>query len=83
MAADREHEDPISAILARTRRIAVLAIKTEAQANRPAFYVPQYLVAARFTVVLKSQILVHARHPRAHQASSTPSPAAEDRPQQP
>ena len=51
MAADREHEDPISAILARTRRVAVLGIKTEAQANRPAFYVPQYLVAAGFTVV--------------------------------
>ena len=51
MATDGSDEDSISAILARTQRIAVLGIKTEAQANQPAFYVPQYLVAAGFTVV--------------------------------
>jgi predicted CoA-binding protein len=36
----------IRQILAATRRIAVLGIKTEAQAGQPAFYVPKYLVAA-------------------------------------
>jgi predicted CoA-binding protein len=41
----------ISAILARTRRIAVLGIKTEAQRGKPAFDVPAYLAAAGFEVV--------------------------------
>ena len=39
------------AILARTRRIAVLGIKTEAQANQPAFYVPKYMHSAGFEIV--------------------------------
>jgi predicted CoA-binding protein len=43
--------DGITALLARTRRIAVLGIKTEAQADQPAFYVPSYLVATGFDVV--------------------------------
>ncbi len=30
-------------LLARTRRVAVLGIKTEAQADQPAFSVPKYL----------------------------------------
>lgn len=34
-----------------SKRIAVLGIKTEAQASQPAFYVPQYLVSAGFDVV--------------------------------
>ena len=34
-----------------TRRIAVLGIKTEAQAGQPAFYVPEYLQRAGFDVV--------------------------------
>jgi hypothetical protein len=34
-----------------TRRIAVLGIKTEAQAGQPAFYVPAYLAAAGFEVI--------------------------------
>ena len=38
-------------ILARTRRIAVLGIKTEAQSSLPAFYVPQYLQNAGFEIV--------------------------------
>lgn len=41
----------IRALLARTKRIAVLGMKTEAQASQPAFYVPQYLVSAGFEVI--------------------------------
>ncbi|NKF24681.1 CoA-binding protein [Solimonas marina] len=41
----------INAILAQTRRIAVLGIKTEAQATQPAFYVPKYLVDSGYDVV--------------------------------
>lgn len=38
-------------LLERTRSIAVLGIKTEAQAGQPAFDVPQYLAAAGFDVI--------------------------------
>ena len=38
-------------LLAKTRTIAVLGIKTEAQSGQPAFYVPQYLVNAGFDVI--------------------------------
>ena len=38
-------------LLADTKTIAVLGIKTEAQAGQPAFYVPQYLVNAGFDVI--------------------------------
>jgi predicted CoA-binding protein len=41
----------IDALLARTRRIAVLGIKTEAQRDQAAFYVPEYLVGAGLDVV--------------------------------
>jgi predicted CoA-binding protein len=41
----------IHAILARTRRVAVLGIKTEAQAAQPAFYVAKYLRDAGLEVV--------------------------------
>ncbi len=41
----------IAAILARTRRIAVLGIKTEAQRGQPAFDVPAYLDAVGFEVI--------------------------------
>lgn len=41
----------IGALLAGVRRIAVLGIKTEEQANQPAFYVPQYLVQAGLEVL--------------------------------
>lgn len=46
-------DDPkrISALLSRTRRIAVLGIKTEAQSDQPAFYVPQYLARAGLEVI--------------------------------
>jgi uncharacterized protein len=38
-------------LILKTRRIAVLGIKTEAQADQPAFYVPKYLVTAGFEVI--------------------------------
>ena len=41
----------ISEILSTMRNIAVLGIKTEAQANQPAFYVPKYLHTAGFEVI--------------------------------
>jgi uncharacterized protein len=41
----------IRALIAESRRIAVLGIKTEKQAFQPAFYVPQYLVEAGLDVI--------------------------------
>ena len=41
----------IRTLLDETRTIAVLGIKTEAQAGQPAFYVPKYLHTAGFHVV--------------------------------
>lgn len=41
----------IRGVLTETRTIAVLGIKTEAQATQPAFYVPSYLQAAGFQVI--------------------------------
>jgi hypothetical protein len=38
-------------LILQTSRIAVLGIKTEAQAGQPAFYVPQYLLRAGFDVI--------------------------------
>ncbi len=43
--------DSILAIARGLRRVAVLGIKTEAQADQPAFYVAQYLVEAGVEVV--------------------------------
>src|SRR5215211_7637606 len=41
----------IRSLLNETRAIAVLGIKTEAQANQPAFYVPRYLQTAGFQII--------------------------------
>jgi predicted CoA-binding protein len=41
----------IAELLATTKTIAVLGIKTEAQASQPAFYVPNYLNSAGFQVI--------------------------------
>ncbi len=41
----------IKELLADTKRIAVLGIKTEAQSFQPAFYVPQYMSNAGFDIV--------------------------------
>ena len=38
-------------LIRQTQRVAVLGIKTEAQADQPAFYVPKYLVTAGFEVM--------------------------------
>src|SRR5689334_23660892 len=38
-------------LLKETRTIAVLGIKTEAQAGQPAFYVPSYLQSAGFQII--------------------------------
>jgi predicted CoA-binding protein len=46
-----EDDEKIRALLRSTRRIAVLGIKTEAQANKPAYYVPQFLAAERLEVI--------------------------------
>ena len=46
-----ETESEIDALLAVTKRVAVLGIKTEAQADQPAFYVAKYLVDAGLDVV--------------------------------
>ncbi len=41
----------IRELLNETKTIAVLGIKTEAQANQPAFYVPSYLQTAGFQII--------------------------------
>ena len=41
----------IQTLLSETRTIAVLGIKTEAQASQPAFYVPSYLQTAGFRII--------------------------------
>ena len=41
----------LAELLAETRRVAVLGIKTERQSYQPAFYVPQYLHAAGLEVI--------------------------------
>jgi predicted CoA-binding protein len=41
----------LCALLARTKRIAVLGIKTAAQEDQPAFYVPKYMQSAGFEIV--------------------------------
>ena len=41
----------IKELLQNTKRIAVLGIKTEAQAFAPAFYVPQYMKSAGFEII--------------------------------
>lgn len=46
-----ETEVGIAELLARARRIAVLGIKTEAQADQPAFFVPKYLASAGLDVI--------------------------------
>src|SRR4051812_39621316 len=45
------NETGLRDLLEETRTIAVLGIKTEAQANQPAFYVAQYLQTAGFEVI--------------------------------
>ncbi len=44
-------DEDIRALLRTTRRVAVLGIKTEAQAGQAAFYVPKYLASAGLEIV--------------------------------
>ena len=46
-----ETDEGVRELLATTRRVAVLGMKTEAQSYQPAFYVPQYLASAGLEVV--------------------------------
>ena len=46
-----EGSGPIRALLERSHRIAVLGIKTEAQAGQPAYYVPEYAQHAGYEVI--------------------------------
>src|SRR5256712_1272681 len=48
LITENEH---IRELLADTRTIAVLGIKTEAQAGQPAFYVPKYMHNAGFEII--------------------------------
>jgi hypothetical protein len=41
----------IREVLSQTKTIAVLGIKTEAQADQPAFYVPKYMQNAGFKII--------------------------------
>ena len=51
-AAVLEGDDPrIGELLRASRRVAVLGIKTEAQAGEPAFYVPSYLSSVGLEVI--------------------------------
>jgi uncharacterized protein len=44
-------DEQLKDLLENTKRIAVLGIKTEAQAFQPAYYVPQYMANAGFEIV--------------------------------
>src|SRR5436190_24171719 len=46
-----DNSDGIRDLLSQTKTIAVLGIKTEAQANQPAFYVPKYMHGAGFKII--------------------------------
>src|SRR5437879_1460077 len=41
----------IQTLLSQTKTIAVLGIKTEAQSDQPAFYVPKYMQKAGFRII--------------------------------
>src|SRR2546423_15528539 len=45
------NNDQLRDLLSQAKPIAVLGIKTEAQANQPAFYVPKYMHGAGFKII--------------------------------
>jgi uncharacterized protein len=55
-----ESDAGVRQLLAQTRRIAVLGMRTEAYSYKPAFYVPNYLISAGLEVI---PVPVH--HPEA------------------
>lgn len=46
-----ERDDEIGELLGKTRRIAVLGIKTEKQADQPAYFVAEYLASVGLDVI--------------------------------
>ncbi|MFP5213748.1 MAG: CoA-binding protein [Acidobacteriota bacterium] len=46
-----ETEEEIKELLAQTKRIAVIGIKTEEKASTPAFFVPAYMARAGYEVI--------------------------------
>ncbi len=46
-----ENTEEIRALIQTTKRIAVLGIKTDAQADQPSVYVPMYLKKAGFEII--------------------------------
>jgi predicted CoA-binding protein len=46
-----QHVDGVRELIRGTKRIAVLGIKTEAQADQPSVYVPMYMQKAGFEIV--------------------------------
>ena len=46
-----DSNDHIRDLLQRTRRIAVIGIKTEAQSFQPAFYVPEYVQSEGYEII--------------------------------
>jgi predicted CoA-binding protein len=46
-----EDSEAIRELLAVTKRVAVLGIRSEAHSSRPAFYVPQYLASAGLDII--------------------------------
>jgi predicted CoA-binding protein len=46
-----EDADGVKQLLAVTKRVAVLGIRSETHSLRPAFYVPQYLVSAGLEII--------------------------------
>jgi uncharacterized protein len=46
-----ETEEAVRALVKRIRRVAVLGIKTEAQSDQAAFYVPEYLASVGLEVI--------------------------------
>jgi len=55
-----ETDEEIGQLLAHTKRVAVLGMRTEGYSYKPAFYVPQYLISAGLDVI---PVPVH--HPEA------------------
>ncbi|MGH7961719.1 MAG: CoA-binding protein [Candidatus Binatia bacterium] len=61
----------IRKLLTQTRTIAVLGIKTEAQADQPAFYVPSYLNSAGFEIIPVPVYYPDATHILGHKVYRT------------
>ena len=56
--------EQIRELLGETKTIAVLGIKTEAQSNQPAFYVPNYMDKAGFDIIPVPVYYPNAKKPK-------------------